>query len=447
MNDNKNPIVFVCHASEDEHFVSALMNLLMKMGISKKSIVCTSMRGCGLKNGENWNDQLREKFTDYNPYVIIIHSRSLYKSAVAMNEMGAAWVLKHKVFSFLVKGLEVKDMKGVFSSTHQATLVSQSDISEDIDQLYDALLSHLQLQKLDNGEWENIRGVFIEKIKAIPDTFVSNLPSEAEFDINETIEIQMSSLVDYFSDETHTESVFLTIGDLLKETYHVLSIPQTEYALREYLENKYVGITDDCRRMIQGKLHMYGLIDVQQGQTDDGPYVAWSLSTKGRKAYEMASGYAVPKWQIERDRKTMKTLFKAFSTNSMDDYLQEGPDYVDSILLTSADMWRSMYTASSTHIYQDSLKRVLDDFVKIWFVQMAHGELYMSCNNRYKLQRNFASSCTDNARKTITLLKQNMKPLHDAYHNLIMYVNKAFPEFDLGAWSAEFEQELNRNIC
>lgn len=444
MSDNKKPIVFVCHASEDEHFVSALMNMLTSIGIEHKSIVCTSNGKCGLRNGKNWNDQLREKFTKFDPYVIIIHSNALYKSAVAMNEMGAAWVMEHKVYSFLVNGFEVKSMKGVFASTHQATVVSKVDITGDVDDLYEDLQNHLLIKKLDCDKWKQIRDYFIDTIKAIPAN-VSAPISEDEIDLDETIHIQ-SNMVDYLSDEVHTEDRYVTIGELLKESYHVLSRPQTEYALREYVSEKYGGVTEDCWREIQGKFHAYGLIGMQTGQTEEGQYVAWSLTNKGWKAYEMACKYKISKWQKDRDKKTMLGLMKAFSTNSMDDYLMEGPDYMDSILIISVEMWSSIYNASSTIIYQDTLKQVLGDFVQLWTGQMSHGELYIPCNNnRYKLGRSLPSSCTEEARKAIEQLERNMPPLRKAYQNLIKYVKKAYPDFDLGMWSAEFEANMLKN--
>ena len=110
----KPPKVFISHKTEDSAYAEALKNLInFIIGAEGDKLFCSSIPGYGIKPSQDIIDNIKAQFSNYNLFVIIIHSPRYYKSAVCLNEMGAAWALNTKFCSFLTKDCRIDQLTGV----------------------------------------------------------------------------------------------------------------------------------------------------------------------------------------------------------------------------------------------------------------------------------------------------------------------------------------------
>jgi hypothetical protein len=116
--NKKTPMIFISHSSNDEPHVDLIVKLLKEMGFNQDKVFCSTIPGYGIGLSKDIYDTLLNLFNEHDLYVIFVHSPNYYGSAVGLNEMGAAWVLKSSFCSFLLPGFEYSDMKGVVDSSN-----------------------------------------------------------------------------------------------------------------------------------------------------------------------------------------------------------------------------------------------------------------------------------------------------------------------------------------
>lgn len=175
--DKKTPLVFISHSHEDEAFVVALVNLLEDMGFAEDTLFCSSVREYGIPLSSDIFETIRGLFHRHNLYVIFVLSPRFYGSAVSLNEMGAAWVLKTGFCSFLTNDMEYSKMKGVVSNANISIKVNEKDAPALLNNLYKHLATVFSFQEMDMNRWERKRDQFL--------TVVQNLKYEK---VKDTIE-------------------------------------------------------------------------------------------------------------------------------------------------------------------------------------------------------------------------------------------------------------------
>lgn len=156
--------IFISHSSKDVEFVKELVNLLEFMGLDETTMFCSSIDGYRIPLGENIFDFLRKQFLEYELFVIFIHSDSYYSSAVSLNEMGAAWVLKSDYCSFLTKDFSFTGMPGVVPNNNIAIKVDNDDATSRLNEFKDKITAFFGLQPKNANVWERHRNDFLQKI-------------------------------------------------------------------------------------------------------------------------------------------------------------------------------------------------------------------------------------------------------------------------------------------
>lgn len=166
---NKAPLVFISHSAKDVEYAKKIVDFLESMGIKSNQIFCSSVSGHGIELNANIIETLRDKFYESNLYVIFIHSKNYYLSAISLNEMGAAWILKTRYSSILLPEFEFEDMKGVVNSNKIAIKMDgdNMDIKNLLNQLYDDLAEFFGISRNTDINWERNRDNFIKEINAI----------------------------------------------------------------------------------------------------------------------------------------------------------------------------------------------------------------------------------------------------------------------------------------
>lgn len=164
-NNKKSPLVFISHSSKDKDFVDALVNILDDMGFTKETLFCSSVREYGIPLSGDIFETIRGLFHEHDLYVIFIHSPRLYGSAVSLNEMGAAWVLKTDFCSFLTNDLTYEQMKGVVNADKLSIKVDDEEAPKLLNDLYKHLAAVFSLQEMDMNKWERKRDQFLQVVR------------------------------------------------------------------------------------------------------------------------------------------------------------------------------------------------------------------------------------------------------------------------------------------
>lgn len=163
----KSPMVFISHSSKDKEFAEALVDLLESIGLDKDTLFCSSVAGYGLGLSDDIFETLRNLFLNHDLFMIFIHSPRYYKSAVSLNEMGAAWALRTGFCSILTSDMEFSGLKGVVNDRSIAIKVNEEDAWYRLNELYDKLKDIFNLTSLEMTKWERKRDNFLRSVNNI----------------------------------------------------------------------------------------------------------------------------------------------------------------------------------------------------------------------------------------------------------------------------------------
>lgn len=175
----KPPKVFFSHKTEDSAYAEALKNLInFIIGADGDKLFCSSIPGYGIKPAQDIIDNIKAQFDNYNLFVIIIHSPRYYKSAVCLNEMGAAWALNQRFCSFLTKDCRIDQLTGVIGK-EEICISSNADeetLNAHLNSFKDDLAAFFGSKPIDQTKWEHERKQFVKTISGIKD---ADVPGEA----------------------------------------------------------------------------------------------------------------------------------------------------------------------------------------------------------------------------------------------------------------------------
>lgn len=159
----KQPLLFISHASADEYIVTGLVEMLRTIGFNKKNLFCSSVPGYDIPEGEDIYDFLLGKLTNYELFVIFVLSESYYKSAACLNEMGAAWVLKANYSTLTLPGFNIPEIRGAVNPRMMAVVLDDGKrVKGNLNQLKDRLIEFFGLPETDDDTiWESDRDKFI----------------------------------------------------------------------------------------------------------------------------------------------------------------------------------------------------------------------------------------------------------------------------------------------
>lgn len=163
----KTPKVFISHNTEDREYARALTDLLMSLGVGAGNIFCSSYPPFAIQFGNNILDTIRKQFEEHDLFVLFIHSPRYYRSAISLNEMGAAWILKSAHLSFLTSDCSFKMLTGVIDSKEIAFKAGEADAEHLLFDFRDKIIDFFGLEKMDEKLWDTKKKEFIGKVNSI----------------------------------------------------------------------------------------------------------------------------------------------------------------------------------------------------------------------------------------------------------------------------------------
>lgn len=152
--------VFISHAVKNKDIADKLVDLLETgVGISDSEIFCSSLEGLGIPGGTNFVEFIRKQIKDPK-VVILLLSEDYFDSQFCLAELGASWVLSHRVVPILVPPLEYGDVKAVLTGVQ---LLKIND-SNSLNQVQSDLIEALDIKGKAFARWESKRNRFLDGI-------------------------------------------------------------------------------------------------------------------------------------------------------------------------------------------------------------------------------------------------------------------------------------------
>ena len=229
---------FISHSSDDKEYMTALIEMLESIGMTNDSLVCTSVSGYGIPEGDDIYDWLREQFVNCDLRVLFALSKNYYKSEACLNEMGAAWITKATYSMLLLPGFGFGDIKGCINSKRIGISFgsSEEELKHRLNELKDKLVSEHNLQTILPIRWESHRNKFINTVREISERKKKDAEESTDEKSDDHLPIVgQKELASTFSSEMAAD---------LKNMDSVFWEDNNE-KFKEYINTKYVKIMDD----------------------------------------------------------------------------------------------------------------------------------------------------------------------------------------------------------
>lgn len=177
--------LFISHAGKDKEYVTALVDLLISLGLTEKEVVCSSVPGFGIEYGADIYDWLRNQFIEYDLHVLFILSHNYYNSAACLNEMGAAWIIQNKSNFMLLPHFDYPEIDGAVNPRQMGMKFDGNEIElkHRLWEFVDGLVKEFDLHELTISRWERIRDPFLRRISEIQLSQEESVANDAEIEM------------------------------------------------------------------------------------------------------------------------------------------------------------------------------------------------------------------------------------------------------------------------
>lgn len=151
------------------------------MGIKQTQLFCSSIQGYGIPQGSgDLYNYIRNEMSNDNLFVVIMLSPNYYNSPVCLNEMGAAWIKQSAYQSILLPGFAYPDIKGAINPRDICFQLSDKENRKAaMNEFKNRIISHLEMEEIDQTRWERFRDAFFDEIDRIPVSSKTNESSQS----------------------------------------------------------------------------------------------------------------------------------------------------------------------------------------------------------------------------------------------------------------------------
>ena len=243
----KPPKIFISHKTEDKPFVDELIKLLeFIVGANTKRIFCSSSGGYDIKPGKEILSELKRQFDEYEILFIIVHSPRYYTSPICLNEMGAAWVLGSKFFSFLTPDCSFSILKGAIDSKYMSIKVDdpQETVVSKLNAFKDYLLDIFGVDKegFNSTKWETVRNNFI-----LCTSSIKPIDSNSKKDNKESVSLHKANIM----------------AELVSKNPYIVNIVNRGNGDAKHL---MVKLSEDCENMLISGMEHFPFDNLKPGK-------------------------------------------------------------------------------------------------------------------------------------------------------------------------------------
>lgn len=177
--------LFISHSSKDADYVEAFVGLLEILGLRDEEIICSSVPPYCIPLGNKVYEWLVNEFQNSDLHVIYAFSKDYYSSTASLNEMGAAWAMKHKWTGVLLPGFQFNQLDGCIDKTQIAIKLDDSDnrtLKFRLSEFKDELTKEFNLRPMSEATWERQRDGFLDRISTITEARAKECKNTDESD-------------------------------------------------------------------------------------------------------------------------------------------------------------------------------------------------------------------------------------------------------------------------
>ena len=170
--EEKQHKVFISHSHNDLEYIAVIVSFLESIGLGGDRIICSSVPPYCIPLDKRVNDWLINEIQHCNLHMIFALSKNYYESTACLNEMGAAWAMKHYWTGILLPEFEFSDIRGCIDSTQISIKLddkNKRNLEFRLGELKDKLITEFGLNAISSAEWERKRDEFINKIHEVTD--------------------------------------------------------------------------------------------------------------------------------------------------------------------------------------------------------------------------------------------------------------------------------------
>lgn len=178
--------LFISHATKDADYIKELVSLFEALGLQEDEIICSSIPPYCIPLDKKVYDWLVNEFQQSDLHMIFALSQYYYDSAACLNEMGAAWAMKHSWTGLLLPGFGFSSIKGCIDTTQISIKLDDADratLNYRLEELKNNLTHEFRLRDMSHAVWERKRDEFLKKIHEIKEK-----RTEEESEISDDIE-------------------------------------------------------------------------------------------------------------------------------------------------------------------------------------------------------------------------------------------------------------------
>lgn len=172
MKKGKSHKLFISHSSKDADYISTFVSFLEALGLQEDEIICSSIPPYCIPLDNRVYDWLVNEFQKSDLHIIYALSEEYYGSAASLNEMGAAWAMKHKWTGILMPGFSFDKVSGCIDRTQILINLGDKDkrtLNFRLDELRKNLTEEFGLRPMSSAVWERKRDEFLDRIASIAD--------------------------------------------------------------------------------------------------------------------------------------------------------------------------------------------------------------------------------------------------------------------------------------
>lgn len=182
-SETKTHKLFISHATKDADYIKELVSLFEALGLQEDEIICSSIPPYCIPLDKKVYDWLVNEFQQSDLHMIFALSQYYYDSAACLNEMGAAWAMKHNWTGILLPGFGFSSIKGCIDATQIGIKLDDTDIATlnyRLEELKNNLNHEFKLRDMSHAVWERKRNEFLKRIHDIKEK-----RNEEESEIND----------------------------------------------------------------------------------------------------------------------------------------------------------------------------------------------------------------------------------------------------------------------
>ena len=318
--------IFISHAKENKEIADKLVDLLETgVGVHSDDIFCSSLEGMGIPSGANFIAFIKEQISEPK-LVILLLTPQYFASEFCLCEMGASWVLSHRIMPLLVEPLKYEDIKSVLTGVQVLKIHDKADLNE----LQREVIEEVSSKSKSFARWEKKRDQFLDFSVHLDTTIDDEIVTKEKYDEIKKKYSEAASEVGELLDELGKRDVIIEKLRALKDAEEVAKVIAEEIDDLDQFDLLKEDCKNELRKLpavvVNAIFHYYrGENLPQAGIGDDYKREEIRSAIENDYLEDVGSGLDV----VTQDPKVARAIVKLDEFRKLLDDLSQDPHFCD----------------------------------------------------------------------------------------------------------------------